>query len=84
MTRETNKSCHEQANLRCERSSSEHPCRSSTPQIIHKLAEISPWPGSITIARTFGMGFRSPPALIGLFRRRNRFNPRPVGLVAVT
>jgi hypothetical protein len=58
-----------------ERSSSEHPCRISTPVIIHKLA------GNFSLARiyhdcaNFGTGFRSPPALIGFVRRRNKFSP---------
>ena len=60
MTRETNKSCHEQANLRCERSSSEHPCRSSTPQIIHKLAEIFSFAQIQDDCANFRYGFPKP------------------------
>jgi hypothetical protein len=58
-----------------ERSNSEHPCRISTPVIIHKLA------GNFSLARiyhdcaNFGTGLRSSPALIGFVRWRNQFNP---------
>jgi hypothetical protein len=58
-----------------ERSSSEHPCRISTPLIIHKLAD------NFSLARiyhdcaNFSTGFRSPRALIGFVRWRIQFNP---------